>query len=315
MTESTSSSLKEHVPRVSVIIPTYNRAPLLREAISSVLCQTYDDFELIIVDDGSTDNTHDVIDEFSSPKIRYFYHCNQGRSRARNWALGEARGEFIAFLDSDDMFMPNKLQKQVAFFDNNSEFGMLYSSARVIDDNGNEIFNPGDWNGTKPYYLATDSGWLYPNIAFCPRTVVLPTVMVRKEVMVVVGGFDEKMHRFEDTDMWRRISKVFKICAISEPLCIIRTHAGNKMESTDRVYASIHYYVTKIFREDRVSPFYFKHLGASKLYLHYALAIFENNGLNRSESARFFLQSFRYCPPYFLAHTIYSCIRRLKRML
>jgi glycosyltransferase involved in cell wall biosynthesis len=314
MTVPAGSFLKEHVPRVSVIIPTYNRAPLLREAIASVLQQTYNDYEIVVVDDGSTDNTRRIIEEFSSPRIRYFYQDNQGRSRARNLALRMALGEFIAFLDSDDMFMPEKLERQVALFDSRSDFGMLYSSARVIDDKGIEIIKPADWAEKKPFYLATESGWLYRKIAFYPLTVVLPTVMVRKEVMAAVGGFDERLHRFEDTDMWRRISKVCKIYATVEPLCTIRTHAGNKMEATDRVYESIHYYVDKIFREDRSAPFLFKCLGASRLYLHYALAILGNREKVRAESVRFFMQSFRYCPPYFLMHAIYFCIKRFAKL-
>ena len=140
-----------NTPRVSVVIPTFNRASILGNAIESVLSQTYDSYEIIIVDDGSTDDTSSVVTKFNSSRINYLYQENKGRSSARNKALSLANGEYIAFLDSDDKFYPQKLELQVTLLDSNPAFGMSYTSARVSDEHGKEIFRDGIAEGTYPY--------------------------------------------------------------------------------------------------------------------------------------------------------------------
>ena len=116
------------MPRVSVIIPTYNRAGYLCESIESVLTQTYTDYEIIVVDDGSTDDTEEVLQLWiADGTIHYVWQENRGESAARNHGIELAIGEYIAFLDSDDLFMPTKLEEQVAYLDNHPEVGMAHS--------------------------------------------------------------------------------------------------------------------------------------------------------------------------------------------
>ena len=271
------------VPVVSVIIPTYNRSGLLREALQSVRAQTYGDFEAIIVDDGSADDTRDVVESFDQ-RFRYVYQVNRGRSNARNNALGRAYGRYVAFLDSDDLFMPRKLQVQVQSLTEHPEVGWVYSSACNIDEDGKRIGSD---------YEATASGWIYPEVAFyIPLTIILPTVMVRREVMEAVGGFDEAMDRFEDTDMWRRISRRYEALALSEPLTKIRAHSGNTMEHPQKVFQSVSYYVDKVFREDTdVDPDLLRRQ-ASAFFLHYGKAVWSLKG--RRYSRPFLRASLRY---------------------
>ena len=175
------------MPKVSVIIPTYNRARLIKQAVQSVLEQSCQDFEIIVVDDGSSDNTNQVIHDLGkSEKIVYHYQENQGRSKARNYALQIASGQYITFLNSDDIYLPNKLQIQVEYLNSRPDIGMVYSSAACEDEFGNVLAFQ---------YLARAQGHIYEQIAFyVPVTIILPTVMVRREIIQEVGYFDESLN-------------------------------------------------------------------------------------------------------------------------
>ena len=256
-------------PNVSIIIPTYNREKFIGAAIQSVLDQTYQDFEVIVVDDGSTDGTVDVVKEFSE-KVRYIYQPNQGRSHARNHGLGLAKGRYIAFLDSDDLYLQEKLRLQVDFMEQHPEFGMVYTSACCMDEDGVPL---------RATYEAEVSGWIYKDIAFfVPVTIALPTVMVRREIFESAGGFDENMDRFEDTDMWRRISKQCLIGAMHEYTCRLRTHLDNALATQNpyKIFRALEYYVQKIHREDTNVSVILRRKGIAKLYGYYGAAMMTN---------------------------------------
>ncbi len=274
---------------VSVIIPTYNREEYIGEAIQSVLGQTFTDFEIIIIDDGSTDKTADVVKSLSDDRVRYIYQENRGRSNARNHGLKIAAGRYIAFLDSDDLYLPDKLELQVAYLDTHPEVGMVYTSAYCINAEGVLLSES---------YRACVSGWIYNNIAFyVPVTVTLPTVMARREVFDRVGGFDEEMERFEDTDMWRRISKVFPIGAISDFTCKLRTHGGNALsEQAPRVIeAAVVHYIEKVFSEDHSIDIMILRKGASALCFFYARALLTIPSAV-AQGRKLLFKSIRYAP-------------------
>jgi glycosyltransferase involved in cell wall biosynthesis len=260
---------------VSVILPSYNRAHFIAQAITSVLNQTYQNIELIIVDDGSTDNTQDVIATFDDERLRYIkLPKNIGRSFARNQGIRAAQGEFLAFLDSDDYFLPFKIEFQVNFLYANHDVQMVYTGAACISDIAEPI---------KYFYHAPLSGYLYNEIAFFkPLTIILPTVMLRHKILTKIGSFDEKMNRFEDVDFWRRISKKFKIGAINEITCHIRSHEGNHVKSfpMKSFEDAIDYYAQKILTEDiDVDPIIIQ-AGLRRLYGHYATGLARVSGSN-----------------------------------
>lgn len=231
-------------PLVSIIIPTYNRAQFIAAAIHSIIHQTYTNFEILVIDDGSGDNTKNIVQSFNDVRIFYFFQQHNGRSSARNLGILIAKGKYITFLDSDDLYLPEKIEKQVEYLESNLQYSMIYSSAQCIDEQGSQL------NYT---YQAIDSGWIYEKIAyFLPVTIILPTVMVRKEIFQEIGAFDEKMDRFEDVDMWRRISKKFMIYAMPDVTCLIRTHSDNhiKNQNPEKIIESLEYYKKKILRED-----------------------------------------------------------------
>lgn len=285
------------LPKVSVIIPTYNRQDFILEAINSVLSQDFLDFELIIVDDGSTDETSSRIATIQDPRLSYILQDNQGRSHARNRALEVARGQYIAFLDSDDAYLSDKLDIQVSYMDANPSVGMIYTSARCIDENGHELTER---------YIASVSGRIYRHIAFFrPVTITLPTVMIRRDLFAQVGGFDENMSRFEDTDMWRRLSKATDIYAMAAETCLLRTHSENSLSSQNPtvIMSSIDYYAGKIKREDtELSPWEARK-GLGGLYLYYGRAFMTVPGWE-DMGRKMLSVAFAYWPPYVFFHAV-----------
>jgi glycosyltransferase involved in cell wall biosynthesis len=255
------------MPKVSVIIPTYNRAEYLGDSVRSVLSQTYSDFEVLVIDDGSTDDTAKVIETIRDPRLRYISQDNRGRSNARNHALSLAGGKYVTFLDSDDLYLPNKIELQVAYLENHPGVGMVYTSAYCIDEQGEILPHQ---------YIASASGFIYDSIAFfTPVTVILPTVMTYKAIMVRVGNFDENLHRFEDTDMWRRISKSYRIDAMPEYTCKIRTHKENSLlnQSPQLIASALDYYSKKIIHDDVEIRLGIRKKGLAGLYRYYGGAL------------------------------------------
>jgi len=204
------NEIKENL-QISVIIPTYNRGWTIGEAVDSVLAQDYRDFELIVVDDGSTDNTPEILDAYRGT-IKVFRQENQGVSAARNRGIDEASGGFIAFLDSDDLWLPQKLSRQVEFF-NTTPDALICQTEEVWIRNGVRV-NPKKRH-KKP------SGMIFePSLALC---LVSPSaVMMRRSLLEIVGNFDETLPACEDYDLWLRISCRFPIYRIDTPLIIKR---------------------------------------------------------------------------------------------
>src|SRR4028119_1061372 len=142
-------------PRVSVIIPVYNCDRYIQEAIESVLNQTYSDYEIIVVDDGSTDNTRSVLEPYFH-RIHYIYQENQGASAARNRGLQEARGKFVAFLDADDFFLlPSKLAEQVACFEAQPRLGVVHSGWRMVNQQAKKMVDREPWHNAPKLDLKT----------------------------------------------------------------------------------------------------------------------------------------------------------------
>jgi len=199
--------------KVSVIIPTYNRAHLVGRAIQSVLNQTFKDFELIVVDDSSTDNTDDIIKEFQKKddRITYLKHeKNKGGSAARNTGIKAARGEYIAFQDSDDEWFPEKLGKQMRIFESASlEIGVVYTGFWRIE-NDRKIYIPASW-------VIQKEGKIYKELLKW-NFVTTQSILVRKVCFDRVGYFDENLPRLQDWELVIRLSKYYNFKCIDEPL-------------------------------------------------------------------------------------------------
>ena len=210
-------------PTISIIIPTYNRAYCLSECLSSIISQTYKDWELIVVDDGSTDNTEEIIQPFMQEGIIYIKQQNQGVSSARNTGLSRARGQYIAFCDSDDRWIKNKLAIQMQYFSSNKDMILNYTEEIWIR-NGIRV------NQCKQH--AKLSGWIFEKcLDLC---IVSPSsVMMHQSFFDKVGVFDTTLPACEDYDLWLRGAIYFPYYFITTPL-IIKT--GGHQDQLSRKY-------------------------------------------------------------------------------
>lgn len=213
-------------PLVSVIIPTYNRIEYISEAIESVLAQTYRNYEIIVVDDGSTLNVRKTLEPYKN-KIRYLYQDNKGLAAARNTGIKDSRGEYLTFLDDDDIFRPRKLEIQASILEKNTEIDLVYSDYYIFGTNNkNKSILSLSAGRNQPTYEFAQSLFLNPNIA-------TPSVMIRHKCFFDVGLFDEHLRAHEDGDMFLRIALNGKVKFSRYISAKVRYHK-NKM-SFDRV--------------------------------------------------------------------------------
>ena len=211
-------------PKVSVIIPTYNYGHYVAEAIQSVLEQTFQDFELIVVDDGSTDDTEQVVAQFGDA-LQYIYQHNRGYAAARNVAIQQSRGTILAFLDADDMWLPQKLAVQVDYFERHLEVGVVSASYYHIDAHGKVT-------GKGPH-TPQAQGWLFERLLTQGNFIAMPTVAIRRQCFETVGLFDESLKTTVDWDLWLRLSSTYPFGYIDQYLAQYRLHEANMHRKAD----------------------------------------------------------------------------------
>ncbi len=210
---------------VSVVIPTYNSITYLPKTIESVLNQTFTDFEVIIIDDGSSDNTQEWISNLEDPRIKTVVQTNQGVAVARNTGIAAASGDYIAFLDSDDLWKPTKLEKQVQCLEANPGIGLVNTWIENIDKQGNYL-------ATVPAPEAEGNVWnqiIEENLVLCGSVP-----MIRRCCFESVGEFDSNLLSAEDWDMWIRIAANCSFALIREPLVSYRQHLQSKSNNLEK---------------------------------------------------------------------------------
>jgi len=225
-------------PLVSVILPTYNRREIVPKSIRSVLDQTYGPRELIVVDDGSTDGTGEMIrSEF--PEVRYVWQPRAGVAAARNLGLAEARGELIAFQDSDDLWHREKLAQQVALLASRPEVGVVCTAERLIDTEDRVI-------GCQ--WKKLHSGWVTEAL-FRSVFVIMPSTVVRRSVVERVGRFDTTLRISSDYQFWLRASLLTQFAAIDRPLVDERL-GSNRLTQAKATGAVLQYWMMWNFYHD-----------------------------------------------------------------
>ncbi len=199
---------------ISIITPTYNREAFLPAAIESVLAQSYKEFELIIVDDGSTDNSRELINAYADkdPRVKYLYQENQRQSVARNYALSIAKGDFICFLDSDNYWPHDKLEKSLKAFEQHPEADIVYGDCITIDEQGNELHR----NNMRRYSGSIAALLLKDNF------VSMNTTMTRRKCFNEMGGMSGKRRVADDYDLWLKFSARYRFQYIPEFLAYYR---------------------------------------------------------------------------------------------
>jgi glycosyltransferase involved in cell wall biosynthesis len=206
---------------VSVVIPTYNRSGVLGRAIDSVLAQTHEKLELLVVDDASTDSTAKLVKDYDDPRVRHIPHQkNRGANVARNRGILASRGEYVAFLDDDDCWKPPKLEKQVEVFaSSTTQLGLVYTGREVYDAEGYVNKN-----------LPSDDGEVFDSLL---RRNFIPseTPLVRRACFSESGLFDPNMKSCQDWDMWLRIAQRYLVGYVPEVLA--ETHRDSKNRISD----------------------------------------------------------------------------------
>jgi glycosyltransferase involved in cell wall biosynthesis len=222
----TNAVLTLKKPKVSVVIPAYNCAEYISETIESVLNQTYHDYEIIVVDDGSTDATGEVVKEYGD-RLQYIYQQNQGAAAARNRGIRLARGELIAFLDGDDLFLPNKLAVQAAYFDANPSVGMVKTGWQIIDQHGKFVSNVEPWHYASKLDLAT----------LVLYKVSRPSaLMLHRDWCERAHGFNTNLAIGEDLDLMLRLALMgCEIAWVRQIHACYRQHSDSLMSSGSRL--------------------------------------------------------------------------------
>lgn len=207
---------------VSIILPTYNRAEFIGKALDSVFSQTYDQWELLIIDDGSTDDTVTVLEKYEDSRIQYYYQENQGVSAARNFGVSQCRGDYVALLDSDDEWLPDKLEKQLRYMQEN---GYEISQTEEIWVRKGKRVN-------QPAKYAKPEGWFFEeSLIMC---LISPScTMFTRTSWDSIGPFDVTMLSCEDYDMWLRACLAYPIGLVKERLTI--KHGGRADQLSIRV--------------------------------------------------------------------------------
>jgi len=220
------------MPTVSVILPTFNRLQYLREAVDSVFAQTFRDWELIIADDGSDSETAAYLMTLADlPRVKLLRLLHTGNpSAVRNAALRTARGQYVAFLDSDDVWLPTKLDIQLAAHAANTASRWSYTALTRIDASGN-LMRDGLGLRWVPY-----NGAIFEQLLTFEAAVAMPTVLADRRLVEQVGGFDEEQPFYEDYDLWLRLSLLSDVIAINEPLALVRNHSEHYSADRVRVY-------------------------------------------------------------------------------
>lgn len=223
------------MPRISVIIPTYNYGEYVHRAIDSVLGQSFRDFEIIVVDDGSTDNTKEIIEKHFRNKVEYYYQENSGAPSARNQGLGFSKGEYVVFLDADDRLMKNALKTRYRFLQSHPDYDWVYGAALYQNDNGQDVsrfFSNNFASSNKR------QGYILPYLLL-GELIPLCSVMLRRKLVQKLGGFDTNLSCFQDYELWLRVAAQSKIGFVADCNVTVLIHEGSISRSKGDGYRSI----------------------------------------------------------------------------
>jgi glycosyltransferase involved in cell wall biosynthesis len=216
------------VPTVSVILPAYNRNKYLRFAVQSVYAQTYTDWEMIVADDGSGEDTRAYLQSLADSRVRIVWLPHSGNpSRVRNAAIDAATGRYLAFLDSDDIWAPTKLDKQLGALHECLNSRWSYTACDQIDADGNPVPKK------NPRPIVRPEGWIFEQLLTLKIGIAMPTVVAERTLVAEAGGFDEQQRFGEFHDLCLRLAMKGEVVAVKEALCSVRTH--DEHYSSDRV--------------------------------------------------------------------------------
>jgi glycosyltransferase involved in cell wall biosynthesis len=249
------------VTKVSIIIPTYNSANTIESTITSIQQQSFIDWELIIIDDGSVDNTVDVIKNIDEPRIKLFVYENGGVGAARNRGIAQAKGEFIAFLDADDLWTKDKLTEQIEALNNNSEAKVAYSWTSFIDENGQNLFS-----GANLFY----QGNIYEHLLLTNFLLSGSNILVRRDAFQVVEGFKPDIPFAADWDFYLRLARNFDFVVVPKYQILYRQSTGSMSSKIEELKQQSLQVIDEAFQDASTQLQFLKKRSYSILYLYCA---------------------------------------------
>lgn len=293
------------MPKVSIIIPSYNCAQFIAEALDSVLEQTYKDFEAIIIDDGSTDNLKDVVAPYLTrfpDKVRYIYQENQGLANARNTAIKHARGEFLALLDADDKWLPNRLEEGIKVMEANPDVGLLHSNITRFAEDGRILPAP----VRRKKFL---SGSIFKHIFLRQADVACPTALFRKECCDKVGVFDPNLARLgcEDRDLWLRIAREYRVLYLDQVLAMYRVRKSSMSRNYEKMFKAQMYVIEK-YSQPQDQGYPLRHLAVARIHRNRGDELLQDFDFQGASEA--YLKALQHHPLSF-----WSCLNLFKAVL
>ncbi len=322
---------RENSPLVSIIIPTYNRKDFIIESVESVLNQTFRDYEIIVVDDGSTDGTERVLQPYRN-LIKYIYQENKGPAEARNLGIKYSLGKYIAFNDSDDLWVPKSLELRFNFLRDSHELGLVFSDMCLFDEKGiykESFLSFHKHFRTIPKIVNTDNRVIFRLNVFDDLLeesfISIPTVIIRRDCFNLVGLFRGRAYisSQEDREMWLRVSRKYKIGYVNEVLAQCRTHGGNFRVNTEFIINSRIQLFNRVIHEyERIS---IKSINIARKQLsieHFDLGYYFFHQPNIKLARASFISSWRYSIYNFSSALYYlltflnpKIIKKIKRIL
>ena len=244
--------------KVSVVIPTYNSLHFLPQTLASVRAQTFRDFEIIVVNDGSSDGTEEWLAQHHEPHLTVITQANKGVAEARNVGIDHSSSDYIALLDADDLWEPTKLEQQVACLDAHPEVGLVHTAIRYIDETGKDL---------ERILGVQGEGSIWEEVVLKMPIRCGSTPLIRHRCFAEVGGFEPSLHFSEEWDMWIRIAKTFEFAIINEPLVRYRQHNNNMTKGYQQIAPNLEKVLDRAFQDASESALRIKAEAYGRAYL------------------------------------------------
>ncbi len=245
------------MPVISVVIPVYNGEKTIQTTIKSVLSQTFQDWELIIIDDGSQDKTLDIINKIQDPRIKIFSYPNAGLAASRNRGFSHSIGEFIAFLDADDLWTPDKLEAQLKALQDNPQAAVAYSWCDCIDESGKFLRTSSHSNA---------NGDVYAKLLLTDFLDNGSNPLIRRQALAEVGEFDESLPAAEDWDMWLRLAARYHFISVPAPQILYRVSFTSMTTNVERQEVEMRKVIERAFSQAPKSLQYLKRYSLGNIY-------------------------------------------------
>jgi len=238
------------MPTISIIIPAYNAAKTIIDTVDSVRRQTINDWELIIVNDGSTDNTQEIVEAISEPRLKLITFTNGGVAQARNRGIAEAQGKYVAFLDADDLWLPNKLERQLQALERTPEAIAAYSWTYFMDEQQDGYV----YHSSPSYQYDRD---VYPQLLQGDFIHSGSNILVRRQALAQAGGFEPNCNGCEDWDMWLRLAAIGNFVVVPQHQILYRRAVGSATSNAEQMYQQGIYVIDKAYR---AAPSHLQHI-------------------------------------------------------